>query len=325
MRDGSGGPISIERVTTPVLSADQLAQYAGEYRSDEAEAGFAVRVRDGKLELTQRPDTVHVLAPLYEDAFDSELGTILFRLDDDRVASFSVVQDRVWDLRFQREFARKRVLVFGDSNTWGWIPVKRGYPTTRYAAEARWPGVAQAALGERYAVIEEALNGRTTDLADPAVPELPGAGLDGSAYLPAAIASHLPLDLVVIMLGTNDLKTTFDRSPEEIAQGIRRLVDIVGAQDRAAWTEYPAPYVLVVAPPPMRRTERFPAPVFANGIEKSAQLAGHYEAVARAAGVAYLDAGGITPADGVDGLHLSAEAHRRLGLAIADKIRAILE
>jgi len=328
MRDGSGGPISIERVTTPVLSADQLAQYAGNFRSDEAETELGVRLRDGKLELTQRPDSVFPLTPLYEDAFDSELGTILFRRDDDRVATFSVVQDRVWDLRFHRELpetVRKRVLVFGDSNTWGWIPVERGYPTTRYSVGERWPGVAQAALGERYEVIEEALNGRTTNLADPAVPELSGAGFDGSAYLPAAVASHLPLDLVVIMLGTNDLKTAFHRSPEEVAQGIRRLIELVKAQDRAAWTEYPAPHVLVVAPPPMSDTERFPAPVFKNGIDKSRQLAAPYEAVARAAGAEFLDAGRIMPADGVDGLHLSAEAHRQLGRAIADKIRAIFE
>ena len=147
--------------------------------------------------------------------------------------------------------------------------MERGYPTTRYSAGERWPGVAQAALGERYEIVEEALNGRTTDLADPAVPELSGAGFDGSAYLPAAVASHLPLELVVIMLGTNDLKTAFDRSPEEVAQGIRKLIDLVRAQDRAAWSEYPAPQVLVVAPPPMSDTERFPAPVFQNGIEKS--------------------------------------------------------
>ena len=189
----------------------------------------------------------------------------------------------------------------------------------------RWPGVAQAALGGGYEIIEEALNGRTIDLADPTLPELPGAGLDGSAYLPAAVASHLPLDLVVIMLGTNDLKTAFDRSPEEVAAGIRKLIDLVKAQDRAAWTEYPAPKVLVVAPPPMRGTDRFPEQVYADGVEKSRQLAGLYETAALAAGAGFLDAGRITPADGVDGLHLSADAHRRLGLAIADKIRAILE
>jgi lysophospholipase L1-like esterase len=244
------------------------------------------------------------------------------------VTEFSLVEDRVWDLRFQRTPAEgpvKRILAFGDSNTWGWIPVERGYPTTRYSAGERWPGVAQAALGDGYAIVEEALNGRTTDLADTAVPELAGAGFDGSAYLPAAIASHLPLDLVVIMLGTNDLKTAFDRSPDEVARGIRKLIETVKAQERAAWTEYPAPKVLVVAPPPMSATERFPEPAFENGIGKSAQLAARYEAVARAAGAEFLDAGRITAADGVDGLHLSADAHRRLGLAIAGKIRAVLE
>ena len=87
------------------------------------------------------------------------------------------------------------------------------------------------------------------------MPELSGAGLDGSAYLPATVASQLPLDLVVIMLGTNDLKTSFERSPGDIAGGMRALVEQVKAMDRAVWTEYPAPKILVVAPPPMVQTE----------------------------------------------------------------------
>jgi CubicO group peptidase (beta-lactamase class C family)/lysophospholipase L1-like esterase len=326
--DGSGSDFPIRRVQEARPTASELAQYAGDFASEEAEATYSVRVQGDTLALTGRPDRRYPLTPLYADAFDSELGTIVFRRAGDRVSEFSVVQDRVWDLRFRRvpaDGAKKRVLAFGDSNTWGWIPVERGFPTTRYAAGERWTGVAQLALGDGYAIVEEALNGRTTDLADPSLPELGGAGLDGSAYLPAAIASHLPLDLVVIMLGTNDMKTAFDRRPEEIATGIRELVGIAQAQDRAVWTEYPAPKVLVVAPPPMTGTERFPAPAFANGVEKSRQLAGVYAAVAQAAGAEFLDAGRITPADGVDGLHLSAEAHRRLGLAIAGKIRAILE
>jgi lysophospholipase L1-like esterase len=180
-------------------------------------------------------------------------------------------------------------------------------------------------LGDGYEIIEEGLSGRTTDQPDPSVPELPGAGLDGSAYLPAAVASHLPLDLVVVMLGTNDLKTSFDRSPQEIAQGMDKLIGLVKAQDRGTWTEYAAPRVLVIAPPPLMETDRFPAQVFAGGVEKSRQLAAHYEDVARTAGAEFLDAGTITSADGVDGLHLSADAHRKIGLAVADRIRVILE
>jgi CubicO group peptidase (beta-lactamase class C family)/lysophospholipase L1-like esterase len=328
MDDGSGSSNPIQRVLEVHPTADELAQYAGDYESEEADATFTVRLRGDAIALTASPDRNYFLEPLYADAFDSEIGTIIFRRKRDRVTGFSVVEDRVWDLRFRRvpvDPTTKRVLVFGDSNTWGWIPVERGFPTTRYAAGERWPGIAQAALGSGYVMIEEALNGRTTDLADPTVPELPGAGLDGSAYLPAAVASQLPLDVVVIMLGSNDLKTTFDRSPAEVAQGMRKLVDLVKAQDRAAWTEYAAPRILIVAPPPMRDTERFPASVYANGVEHSRQLAMQFEAVALAAGAEFLDAGRITPADGVDGMHLSLDAHRRLGLAIADKIRAILE
>ena len=214
MDDGSGSEIPIQRVKAVQPTVAELTQYVGEYASEEAESTFTVRMDGEALALAGRPDRRYPLTPLYADAFDSEVGTIIFRRAAKRATEFSVVEDRVWDLRFRRvpaDGAATRILVFGDSNTWGWIPVERGYPTTRYFAGERWPGVAQAALGERYEVVEEALNGRTTDLADPAVPELSGAGFDGSAYLPAAVASHLPLALVVIMLGTNDLKTAFDR------------------------------------------------------------------------------------------------------------------
>ena len=90
-----------------------------------------MRVQGDTLALTGRPDRRYPLTPLYADAFDSELGTIVFRRAGDRVTEFSVVQDRVWDLRFRRvpaDGAKKRILAFGDSNTWGWIPVERGFP-----------------------------------------------------------------------------------------------------------------------------------------------------------------------------------------------------
>jgi CubicO group peptidase (beta-lactamase class C family)/lysophospholipase L1-like esterase len=330
MDEGAGAPVLLERVSAAQPTLTELEALTGRYVSDEAETAFTVRVREGALELAQRPATVYRLTPLYADAFDSALGTIVFRRDaGGAVTAFSVVQDRVWDLRFRRESAAatKRVLVFGDSNTWGWIPVERGIPTTRYATNQRWPGVAQAVLGNGFEIIEEGLSGRTTDLfdSDPTVKELTGAGLDGSAYLPAAVASHLPLDLVVIMLGTNDLKTKFDRSPEAIALGVRGLVERVGRIDRGAWTEYPPPRVLVLAPPPLVQTERFPAAILAGGVDKSRALASHLEAAAAATGAAFLDVGAITSADGVDGIHLSEAAHRKIGLAVADKIRTILE
>jgi CubicO group peptidase (beta-lactamase class C family)/lysophospholipase L1-like esterase len=328
MDEGNGAPVVLERVRPAQPTSRDLEALAGRYSSDEAETTFTVQVRDGTLELAQRPATVYPLTPLYADAFDSELGTIIFRRDPaGAVTALSVVQDRVWDLRFRREggAAVRRVLVFGDSNTWGWIPVEEGYPTTRYDADRRWPGVAQAALGSGFEILEEGLSGRTTNLPDPSETQISGAGLDGSAYLPAAVASHVPLDLVVIMLGTNDLKATFERTPEEIAGGMQRLIEKVQSLDKAAWTTYPAPKVLVVAPPPLAQTPIFPAEYFAGGIEKSRALAAHYAKAAAATGAAFLDVSALTSADGVDGIHLSEAAHRKIGLAVAAKIQELLE
>ena len=111
----------------------------------------------------------------------------------------------------------RRILCFGDSLTWGWIATPEGAPTTRYPYSERWTGVMAATLGGGYEIIEEGLNARTTSIDDPVDPRL-----NGSAYLPTALASHLPLDLVIIMLGTNDAKSFYRRSSYEIALGACR-------------------------------------------------------------------------------------------------------
>ena len=215
----------------------------------------------------------------------------------------------------------KRIMVYGDSNTWGYIGVEAGV-TNRYPADVRWPGVLQAALGPGFEVIEEGLSARTTDVADPTLPQISGAGLDGTAYLPAAIATHLPLDYVVIMLGTNDVKKMFNRTPMRIALGMGRLVDIVAQTKGGVGTSYGAPKVLVVAPPPLgkvqppERAERF-----AGGVEKTKALPPLYEVVAKAGGAEFLDGGKFTTTDGVDGVHLLPANHKALGLGIAAKIK----
>ena len=222
------------------------------------------------------------------------------------------------------EGTAKRIMVYGDSNTWGYIPVESG-TTTRYPEDVRWTGVLRAALGPGYEVIDEGLSARTTDLPDPTLPQISGAGLDGSAYLPAAIATHLPLDLVVIMLGTNDLKKMFNRSPLRIALGVGKLVDIVAQTKGGVGTAYPVPKVLVLCPPPLgavapqERAERF-----AGGVEKSRALPPYYEAIAKAAGAEFLDVGRLTATDGIDGIHLSPAAHKAIGTGVAEKVRAIL-
>jgi lysophospholipase L1-like esterase len=228
------------------------------------------------------------------------------------------------NIAYAADGAAKRVMIYGDSNTWGYIPVESG-TTTRYPADVRWPGVLQTTLGSGYQVIDEGLSARTTDIADPTLPHISGAGLDGSAYLSAAIASHQPLDLVVIMLGTNDVKKMFDRSPFRVSLGMGKLIDIVAQTKGGVGTSYPTPKVLVLAPPPLgklapeSRAERF-----AGGVEKTKALPAYYEAIAKAAGVEFFDVGKRTTTDGIDGVHLSPAAHKAIGTGVAEKVKAIL-
>ena len=224
--------------------------------------------------------------------------------------------------------ADKRILVFGDSNSWGWIPRAEGVPTTRYPSEQQWPRVMQAELGAGHEVVVDALSGRTTDIDDPTAP-LSGAGMNGRASLPAVIGAHLPLDLVVIMLGTNDTKAMFKRSPLRIALGAGELVDIVqasGGMFGGGWYSYPAPKVLLVAPPPLAPQKTLFSDTFDNeaGVERSRGLAAAYAAVAKGANVPFFDAGQVIAPDGADAVHLTPEAHRKLGSAVAAEVRGIL-
>ncbi len=218
---------------------------------------------------------------------------------------------------------QKRIMAYGDSITWGWKPIAEGVPSDRFPADVRWPGAMQATLGPGYVVVEEGLNARTTDVADPTLPQITGAGLDGSAYLPAALASQEPLDVVVIMLGTNDLKAQFNRTPERIAEGADKLVKIVKDIKGGVGTTYSSPKVLLVSPPVLGSNMVFFKEPFAGGLAKSQQLAKAYEDVARKEGVAFLDAGSVVKTDGPDGLHLSGDAEQALGRAIGEKVREI--
>jgi lysophospholipase L1-like esterase len=219
-----------------------------------------------------------------------------------------------------------RIVAYGDSITYGWIP-NPNPPSTRNGPEDRWPGALQKELGTNFQVIEEGLDGRTTDALDPGSP-ISGAQLDGSAYLPACLASHLPVDLVIIMLGTNDLKPVFKRTPFRIAIGAAHLIDLANTLDGGVGTTYKNPKVLLICPPPLSpEIEKGPVfgEMFKGGLEKSRQLPALYEAVAKMGGADFLDAGSVISTDGVDGLHLTAESEKKLGAAIAAKVKEILK
>ena len=161
-----------------------------------------------------------------------------------------------------------RIVAYGDSITWGFVP-NANPPSTRFAPEDQWPGTLQKELGDNYQVIPEGLNGRTTDARDPGA-SISGAQLDGSAYLPACLNSHLPLDLVIIMLGTNDLKPVFNRTPMRIAIGAAHLIDLVNTLNGGVGTNYKNPKVLLICPPPLSPTiEKGPVfgEMFKGGLE----------------------------------------------------------
>jgi lysophospholipase L1-like esterase len=215
----------------------------------------------------------------------------------------------------------KRILCFGDSLTWGWVPVADGMPTERYAPRTRWTGVLADQLGEGHAVIEEGLSARTTTADDSTDPRL-----NGSAHLPACLASHLPLDLVIIMLGTNDTKAYLHRTPLDVALGMSVLVTQVLTSGGGVGTVYPAPKVLVVAPPPLAP---MPHPwfrlIFDGAQEKTTQLADAYDALASFVKVPFFNAGSVVTTDGVDGIHFTEQNNHDLGVALSEKVRQVLQ
>jgi lysophospholipase L1-like esterase len=207
------------------------------------------------------------------------------------------------------------IVCFGDSNTHGADPTTTGQ---RLPREVRWPRVMAAALGDGYEVIEEGLNGRCTIWDSPIEP-----GRNGLTYLEPCLLSHRPVDLVTIMLGTNDLKTAYDLRAADIAVGAGRLVD--AARRTLSGPEGTPPKVLLVAPVPIGEiTRKSEVWGFGESYEKSRQLAPLYEVMAETHGVGFFDAGSVAQTNPDDGIHLDAAACAALGAAMADAVRAEL-
>ncbi len=228
-------------------------------------------------------------------------------------------------LPVQAQDETTRILIYGDSNAWGWIPTEAGFPTTRYPDGVRFAGVLQTALGEGFEVMVDGLSNRTTnadDLTDWG--NVLSGEFNGAARLPAAIATHMPLDLVILMLGTNDLKTGFDRTPEEIARGALEAAQTALASTGVA-TEYPAPQVIVVTPPPLGEMNHPGiAEFFAGGPEKSQRLDEAFRTAFAGEDVVQLHASEMMgTSDGWDGVHFTPEDHAQLGQGLAEEVQAM--
>lgn len=209
----------------------------------------------------------------------------------------------------------RSVLIYGDSNTFGQTTADT--PDDRYGPDERWPGVLRVKLGTRWLVIEEGLSGRTTVSDDP----IEGADKNGRTYLRPCLTSHKPLDLVIIMLGTNDLKARFNKSASEIAMGVGALVrDTIGMR---VGRQQKVPEIMIVSPPPILEDLRGWDAVFDGGRVKSLRLASEYERIADQLEVHFFDAGKVVQPSAVDGFHLDREGHAKLGAAIAEAIADI--
>jgi len=210
----------------------------------------------------------------------------------------------------------RHILVYADSLSWGIIPTTR----KRLDFEERWPGVVELALiasGHKVRVIEDCLNGRRTVWDDPFKP-----GRNGLSGLAQRVEINSPLELVILMLGTNDLQSTHQLSAWHASQGIAALVTAI----RTAPIEpgMPVPQVLVVAPPPIRAPKGPMAPKFEGGDQKCAGLATAYRKTCDEIGCHFFDAGSVTASSEADGIHLDAAQHATLGRALSVVVAGIL-
>ncbi|WP_201744734.1 SGNH/GDSL hydrolase family protein [Neoaquamicrobium microcysteis] len=208
----------------------------------------------------------------------------------------------------------RTIMAFGDSLTWGTDPVGGG----RHAFADRWTSALAAGLGPQYAVIPEGLGGRTTVFDDHAA----AFDRNGSKALPMLLATHSPLDLVIIMLGANDLKASISPSAHGALAGMGRLVEIVRSFPYRP--QMPVPKVFVISPPHFRDCDNGEGPASGRIVAESHKLAAGYRQIAEANGCGFFDAATVATAHGSDGVHLDAQNTRAIGAALVEPVRAFL-
>ncbi len=203
----------------------------------------------------------------------------------------------------------KRILCYGDSLTFGKIPGV----TKRYAANERWTGILQNLLGKEYEVIEEGLRGRTTNLDDHNA-----VGRNGLEYFQSCILSHLPVDLVILLLGTNDLKEKFHRSADEIASVFTKYKEAMTFA--CQYLKESEPRTLLLSPPIIDEAHTISEWGYRGGEEKSKLFGNEYLKVANEIQADFLDLGPLLKVSPIDGIHLDEENNEKLAQVLAEKV-----
>lgn len=211
----------------------------------------------------------------------------------------------------------KNILCFGDSNTWGYTPGT----AVRYAPDVRWTGVMQSELGADYRVLEDGLNARTSVYEDPWSP-----WRLGKDALPVALVAQKPIDLLVLMIGTNDLKFVDAYAAAKGAETLITITQMVQARKESSPVFPNGLKVLLVSPillDPCVANDPFGT--LRNGAEESTRFAYYYRHVAKSKGVYFFDAASVASPSKIDGVHMEPASHQALGRALAAEVRKILE
>jgi lysophospholipase L1-like esterase len=212
----------------------------------------------------------------------------------------------------------KTILAYGDSLTYGASPIKNG---PRHAYEDRWPTALERSLEGKARVIAEGLGGRTTAWDD----WFANADRNGARILPTLLESHSPLDMVIIMLGTNDIKPVHGRTAGEAGRGMGRLVQII--RGHYGGKREPSPEIILVAPPPLIVGDN-PDMMSHFGpdiaIATSVNFAAEYKMRAEEHGVYFFDAGAVAKTNRADGVHLDAANTRAIGQGLAPLVKDVL-
>lgn len=218
------------------------------------------------------------------------------------------------------------IMCYGDSNTWGTVAKQhKDDPHLRYGRDIRWPAVLQKLLGNGYSVQEEGLGGRTTIYT--ANPEMPFK--NGMHMLEGCIKTHCPLDLIILMLGTNDLHQPKPLPEDRLCTGIITLIELVQSHPEYGPEEKRVPDILLISPPfitrsaPDARTEVYAQFFGEYGERLSHRFPEEYRKAAEKYHCWFLNSQEYTHPDARDGVHLDAESHLRLAAAVCEKVLEI--
>jgi lysophospholipase L1-like esterase len=221
----------------------------------------------------------------------------------------------------QNHIMQRSILCYGDSLTWGFIPGrynKTSCLAKRYPKQQRWTGILQEIVKDKCDIIVDAINGRTTAF-DEVTPGRPYK--NGLVGLPISLEAHYPLDLIIFLLGTNDMKVQYHCSVDQCAASMTKLVKLVKACNKGI--EQKPPKILIIAPPPIIQSSTLQDQYDFTSIEKSNNISHAFQQVARVEDCAFLDAASLVIPSTIDGVHLDESGNKLLGHAVANRVQQI--